>query len=154
MDVLTGEALWHRDGEAPLPIRWVLLRDPSGKRSPFALFCTDPTVAMLHIITWYVFRWNIEVTFLRSTGSSRPLHPAAMEYACHRSDHPVPAGVVQPGGPHGTRLAPRSSANSAIGLVFQSRTHLCRCPRCCSSPSLGPAEFANPTCSFGVCQFV
>jgi hypothetical protein len=43
--------------------RWVLLRDPSGKRSPFALFCTDPSVAMLHIITWYVLRWNIEVTF-------------------------------------------------------------------------------------------
>jgi DDE superfamily endonuclease len=63
MDVLTGEALWHRDGEAPLPVRWVLLRDPSGKRSPFALFCTDPTVAMLQLVTWYVFRWNIEVTF-------------------------------------------------------------------------------------------
>jgi hypothetical protein len=44
-------------------VRWVLLRDPSGKRSPFALFCTEPTVTMLQIITWYVFRWNIEVTF-------------------------------------------------------------------------------------------
>ena len=63
MDILTGEALWHRDGEAPLPVRWVLLRDPSGKHSPFALLCTDPSVAMLQIITWYVFRWNIEVTF-------------------------------------------------------------------------------------------
>jgi hypothetical protein len=41
MDVLTGKALWHRDGEAPLPVGWVLLRDPSGKRSPFALFCTE-----------------------------------------------------------------------------------------------------------------
>jgi hypothetical protein len=63
MEVLTGKALWHRDGEAPLPVGWVLLRDPSGKRSPFALFCTDPTVAMLQIITWYVFRWNIEISF-------------------------------------------------------------------------------------------
>jgi hypothetical protein len=42
MDLVTGTALWHRDGEDLLPIRWVLLRDPSGKRSPFALFCTDP----------------------------------------------------------------------------------------------------------------
>jgi hypothetical protein len=50
MDVLTGEALWHRDGEAPLPVRWVLLRDPSGKRSPFALFCTDPSVANHHLV--------------------------------------------------------------------------------------------------------
>jgi hypothetical protein len=63
MDLLTGVALWHRDGEDPLPIRWVLLRDPSGKRSPFALFCTDSTVPMLQIVAWYVSRWNIEVTF-------------------------------------------------------------------------------------------
>lgn len=63
MDLVTGTALWHRDGEDPLPIRWVLLRDPSGKRSPFALFCTDPTVPMLQLIAWYVSRWNIEVTF-------------------------------------------------------------------------------------------
>jgi DDE superfamily endonuclease len=63
MDLITGVALWHRDGEDPLPIRWVLLRDPSGKRSPFALFCTDPTVPMLQIVAWYVSRWNIEVTF-------------------------------------------------------------------------------------------
>jgi hypothetical protein len=106
MDLLTGEALWHRDGEAPLPLRWVLLRDPSGKRSPFALFGTEPTVTMLQFITWYVFRWNIEVTFLRSSRSSRLGNPAAMEYACHRSDHSLPAGDVQPGGPHGTRFAP------------------------------------------------
>jgi hypothetical protein len=63
MDLLTGAALWHRDGEDPLPLRWVLLRDPSGKRSPFALFCTDSTVPMLQIVAWYVGRWNIEVTF-------------------------------------------------------------------------------------------
>ena len=47
MDLITGVSLWHRDGKDPLPIRWVLLRDPSGKRSPFALFYTDPTVPML-----------------------------------------------------------------------------------------------------------
>jgi hypothetical protein len=120
MDVLTGKVLWHRDGEAPLPVGWVLLHDPSGKRSPFALLCTDPTVAMLQIITWYVFRWNSEVTFLRSSRSSWPLHPAALEYACHCSDHPLSAGDVQPGGPHGTRFAPGSPANSANSLVFQS----------------------------------
>jgi hypothetical protein len=31
--------------------------------SPFALFCTDPTLPMLPLIAWYVSRWNIEVTF-------------------------------------------------------------------------------------------
>jgi hypothetical protein len=42
----------QRDGEAPLPIRWVLLRDPSGKRDPFALFCTDDHGSMLQISAW------------------------------------------------------------------------------------------------------
>ena len=63
MDVTSGTALWHRDGEAPLPIRWVLLRDPSGKRRPCALFCTDPAATPHQIIAWYVSRWQIEVTF-------------------------------------------------------------------------------------------
>jgi len=63
MDLTSGTALWHRDGEAPLPIRWVLLRDPSGKRRPCALFCTDPSAAMRQIIAWYISRWQIEVTF-------------------------------------------------------------------------------------------
>jgi hypothetical protein len=63
MDLTSGTALWHRDGEAALPIRWVLLRDPSGKRRPCALFCTDPAATMRQIIAWYVSRWQIEVTF-------------------------------------------------------------------------------------------
>jgi hypothetical protein len=63
MDLTSGTALWRRDGEAPLPIRWVLLRDPSGKRRPCALFCTDPAATMHQIIAWYVSRWQIEVMF-------------------------------------------------------------------------------------------
>ncbi len=63
MDLATGTALWHRDGEAPLPVRWVLLRDPSGKRQPVALFCTDQRASVHQIIAWYVSRWAVEVTF-------------------------------------------------------------------------------------------
>ncbi len=35
------------------PYSLVLLRNPSGKRSPFALFCTDSTVPLLQIVAWY-----------------------------------------------------------------------------------------------------
>jgi hypothetical protein len=66
MEVLSAPALWHRDGEAPLPVRWVVLRDPTGKHDPFALFRTDPTASALQIIAWYVSRWHIEVTFEES----------------------------------------------------------------------------------------
>ena len=63
LDVATGIALWHTDGCAPLPIRWVLVRDPRGRLTPYALFCTDPAVEARSILAAYVHRWNVEVTF-------------------------------------------------------------------------------------------
>jgi hypothetical protein len=63
VDLATGTALWHRSGTAPLPIRWVLLRDPTGTMKPTALCCTDPTVEATQAIAWVVARWNVKVTF-------------------------------------------------------------------------------------------
>ena len=63
LDVATGTALWHTDGCDPLPIRWVLVRDPRGRLTPYALFCTDPAVEARTILAAYLHRWNIEVTF-------------------------------------------------------------------------------------------
>ncbi len=42
LEVATGSALWYSTGTDPLPIRWVLTRDPEGKREPKASFSTDP----------------------------------------------------------------------------------------------------------------
>src|SRR5215472_12410101 len=42
LQICTGTALWYRSGYDPLPIRWVLTRDPAGRRPPKALFSTDP----------------------------------------------------------------------------------------------------------------
>jgi hypothetical protein len=63
LDVATGTALWHTDGCAPLPIRWVLVRDPQGRLAPYALFCPDQAVDALAILAAYLQRWNVEVTF-------------------------------------------------------------------------------------------
>jgi hypothetical protein len=63
VELTSGTALWYRQGEAPLPIRWVLLRDPRGTLPPTALFCTDPATAPAQLVAWFVARWNIEVTF-------------------------------------------------------------------------------------------
>jgi hypothetical protein len=62
-DLATGTALWYHPGQDPLPIRWLLLRDPAGGAAPTALFCTDQTAAPERIVGWFVGRWNIEVTF-------------------------------------------------------------------------------------------
>jgi hypothetical protein len=66
VQVSTGTALWYRYGSDPLPIRWVLTRDPSGKRPPKALFSTDPTQAAEQIIRDFMKRWSLEATFEES----------------------------------------------------------------------------------------
>jgi len=63
LEICTGTALWYRYGSDPLPIRWVLTRDPSGKRPPKAIFSTDPTQTAEQIINDFMKRWSLEVTF-------------------------------------------------------------------------------------------
>jgi hypothetical protein len=62
-DALSQAALWHRDGYDPVPIRWLLLRDPQKKLKPMILGCTDEEASPEQILTWYLGRWAIEVTF-------------------------------------------------------------------------------------------
>lgn len=62
-EALSQTALWHRDGYDPVPIRWVLLRDPQKKLKPMILGCTDEDASPEQILTWYLGRWAIEVTF-------------------------------------------------------------------------------------------
>lgn len=63
LDVATAIALWHRPGQPPLPIRWVLVRDPLGKLHPAAFFATDLEATPTRILHWVVMRWSVEVTF-------------------------------------------------------------------------------------------
>ncbi len=62
-DVTSGLARWQRDGAPPVPVRWVLLRDPRGIARPTALCCTDQAVAPAQVIVQYVGRWHSAVTF-------------------------------------------------------------------------------------------
>ena len=50
VEICTGTALCYGYGSDPLPIRWVLTRDPSGKRHPKAIFSTDPTQTAEQIV--------------------------------------------------------------------------------------------------------
>lgn len=63
IEVATGTALWYHAGVPPVPIRWVLIRDPQGKFAPQALLCTDQHADPAQIIAWFVLRWQVEVTF-------------------------------------------------------------------------------------------
>lgn len=59
----SGTSLWHTAGYDPLPIRWVLVRDPANKYKSTAFICTDLDADSRQIIRWFILRWNIEVTF-------------------------------------------------------------------------------------------
>jgi hypothetical protein len=68
VEFITGASLWHRCGNAPVLIRWVLVRCPEAtpkqeRFKPAALFSSDPTLAAEQIIALFISRWNIEITF-------------------------------------------------------------------------------------------
>jgi hypothetical protein len=63
MQLTSACAVWFHVGKSPLPIRWVLVRDPQGDYDPVGLLSTDPTAEPLSIVTWFVQRWQLEVTF-------------------------------------------------------------------------------------------
>ncbi len=66
LEFCTGTACWYRSGSALLPIRWVLTRDPRGKRPPKALFSTDQAQPAEEIIRDFMKRWSLEATFEES----------------------------------------------------------------------------------------
>jgi hypothetical protein len=63
VELASGTALWYTPGEDPLPVRWVLVRDPLGTFAPQAFFATDLATTAVQIVEWFVLRWSEEVTF-------------------------------------------------------------------------------------------
>lgn len=63
VEVATGCALWYHSGMPPVTIRWVLVRDPNGKLDAKGFLSTDQALSALDILTYFVRRWRVEVTF-------------------------------------------------------------------------------------------
>ena len=78
--VFRGTALWYsalRDH----PVRFVIVRDPSGRRRDEAFFCTDCSVSVTFILEAYARRWGLEVTFFdckQSLGFEDPQNQAPL----------------------------------------------------------------------------
>ena len=62
LDIASGTALWHHPGMR-VPIRWVLVRDPSGDKEPQAFVCTDRHADPVDVLRWFVRRWRVETPF-------------------------------------------------------------------------------------------
>lgn len=63
MELTSQTAVWYHPGKPVVPIRWVLLRDPTGVYEPLALLSTQLDYSALQIVNWFVRRWQLEVTF-------------------------------------------------------------------------------------------
>jgi hypothetical protein len=63
VEVISDTAVWYHTGLPPVPIRWVLSRDPAGEFATQALLGTDLDAAPEQILAWFVQRWQLEVTF-------------------------------------------------------------------------------------------
>ncbi len=63
IEIVSGTALWYHGGKPPVPIRWVLIRDPRGVFPTQALLCTDQEATPEQSVAWFVLRWQLEVTF-------------------------------------------------------------------------------------------
>jgi hypothetical protein len=55
--------LWYRCGSRATPVRWVVVRDPDGKRADEVFFTTDLTLTPRQTVETFVRRWGLETTF-------------------------------------------------------------------------------------------
>jgi hypothetical protein len=63
VEVASATAVWYSTGLPPVPLRWVLIRDPEEEFETQALLCTDLHADPERIIGWFVRRWQMESTF-------------------------------------------------------------------------------------------
>jgi len=63
IQITSQTAVWFHNGQPPVPIRWVIVRDPKRIFKTQALLCTDVNISAEQIIQWFVRRWQVEVTF-------------------------------------------------------------------------------------------
>ena len=63
VQIASATAVWYHTGMPPVPIRWVLVRDPARRVAPQALLSTKLDCDPGQILRWFAQRWQLETTF-------------------------------------------------------------------------------------------
>ena len=63
VEIASETVVWYSTGLFAVPLRWVLVRDPQGAFKTQALLCTALEADPQKILSWFVMRWQLEVTF-------------------------------------------------------------------------------------------
>jgi hypothetical protein len=61
VEIASRTAVWYSTGL--FAVRWVMIHDPQGEFETQALLCTDLDADPKKILSWFVARWQLEVTF-------------------------------------------------------------------------------------------
>ena len=92
--VATGTALWYHAGIPPVPIRWVLVRDPAGEHEPPAFLGTDLDAQPAMILDWFVSRWRVQTNFQEVRAHLGVETPASVVRSGDPAHHAGLAGVI------------------------------------------------------------
>ena len=164
LHIASGTALWHRPGMR-VPIRWVLVRDPSGEKEPQAFLCTDLDADPVDVLRWFVRRWRVETTFEEAR------RHLGLETQRQWSDLRHPAHHTRAARPVLTRHAMGNPARSRAALparvcpvVSEDTRQPSAMPWPSSAVNSGPRRFSQahritqtrrnsqPTCSTAFCS--
>jgi hypothetical protein len=63
VEISSETAVWYSTGLFAVPVLWVLVRDPQGQFKTQALLCIDFKADPQKILSWFVMRRQLEVTF-------------------------------------------------------------------------------------------
>ncbi len=143
VEVATDTAVWYHSGQPPVPLRWVLVRDPAGAFDPQALLCTDQDAAPAQILGWFVPRWQLRGHLRGGAPPPRGRNPAPVVRAGDPARAAGAAGPVRAGdagGPpaHGCRR-PRPAGR----LVSQTAPHVRGRTRLGAAGIVGVREFLH-----------
>jgi hypothetical protein len=86
VDIVSGTALWNNPGRR-VPIRYVLVRDPTGELEPQAFLCTDLEADPLDILRWFIRRSFDRGHLRRGPPPSRRRDPTTVCRPSHRPHH-------------------------------------------------------------------
>jgi DDE superfamily endonuclease len=144
VEIASATAVWYSTGLPAVPIRWVLIRDPEGGFEPQALLCTDLSADPQQIVSWYVMRWQLEVSF-QEARRHRGFETQRQwsEMAIRTAHHAGAFGAVFGG--HLVRRWPDARGGGSLatsgGLVPQEAPHLRRCARCGAKGAVDRCDF-------------
>lgn len=126
VELTSQTAVWYHTGLPPVPMRWVLVKDPQSKFEPQAFLCTDLTASPEQILQWFRQRWQVEVTFEEVRNHLGVETQRQWSELAIRRTTPAKLGIILTGHSNGSSPASRL-ASAANGLLCQSLAHIWGC---------------------------